>query len=52
MTRPVKELAGFKRISLKPGERKTVVFEVLASQMAFLDKKMLWKVEKGASVWR
>lgn len=48
MTRPVKELAGFKRISLKPGERKTVVFEVLASQMAFLDKKMLWKVEKGS----
>ena len=48
MTRPVKELAGFKRISLKPGERKTVVFEVLASQMAFLDKKMRWKVEKGS----
>lgn len=48
MTRPVKELAGFKRISLKPGERKTVVFEVLASQMAFLDKNMRWKVEKGS----
>ena len=48
MTRPVKELAGFKRISLKPGERKTVVFEVLASQMAFLDKDMRWKVEKGS----
>ncbi len=48
MTRPVKELAGFKRISLKPGERKAVVFEVLASQMAFLDKNMRWKVEKGS----
>lgn len=47
MTRPVKELAGFKRISLKPGEKKTVVFEVSASQMAFLDKDMRWKVEKG-----
>ena len=47
MTRPVKELAGFKRISLKPGEKKTVIFEVLASQMAFLDKDMRWKVEKG-----
>ena len=48
MTRPVKELAGFKRMSLKPGEKKTVVFEVSASQMAFLDKDMRWKIEKGA----
>ena len=47
MTRPVKELAGFKRISLKPGETKTVVFEVLASQTTFLDKDMRWKTEKG-----
>lgn len=47
MTRPVKELAGFKRVSLKPGEKKTVVFEVMASQMAFLDRDMRWKVEKG-----
>ncbi len=48
MTRPVKELAGFKRITLKPGERKKVVFEVQASQMAFLDRDMCWKIEKGA----
>lgn len=47
MTRPVKELAGFARISLKPGERKRVVFEVRADQMAFLDRAMRWKVEKG-----
>lgn len=47
MARPVKELAGFKRITLKPGEKKTVAFEVEASQMAFLDKDMRWKVEKG-----
>lgn len=47
MARPVKELAGFKRITLKPGEKKTVAFEVKASQMAFLDKDMRWKVEKG-----
>ncbi|MBD5486401.1 MAG: beta-glucosidase [Lachnospiraceae bacterium] len=48
MTRPVKELAGFKRITLKPGEKKTVIFDVSASQMAFLDKDMRWKIEKGA----
>ncbi|MCM1145123.1 MAG: glycoside hydrolase family 3 C-terminal domain-containing protein [Blautia sp.] len=48
MTRPVKELAGFKRISLKPGEKKKVIFEVAASQTAFLDKDMRWRIEKGA----
>lgn len=47
MTRPVKELAGFTRISLKPGEKKRVVFEVQASLTAFLDRDMRWKIEKG-----
>lgn len=47
MTRPVKELAGFKRISLNPGEKKKVIFEVDASQTAFLDKNMRWRIEKG-----
>ena len=47
MARPVKELAGFKRITLEPGEKQTVIFEVKASQMAFLDMNMQWKVEKG-----
>ncbi len=47
MTRPVKELAGFKRIALNPGERKRVTFEVHASQTAFLDRDMRWKIEKG-----
>jgi beta-glucosidase len=48
MTRPVKELAGFKRIFLYPGEKKKVVFEVAASQLAFLDQDMRWRIEKGA----
>ena len=47
MTRPVKELAGFARVTLEPGERKQVTFEVAASQMAFLDRDMRWKIEKG-----
>ena len=47
IVRPVKELAGFLRVSLKPGETKTVVFEVSPSQMAFLDRDMRWKIEKG-----
>lgn len=47
MTRPVKELAGFKRITLEPGERKKVCFRLECSQTAFLDSRMQWKVEKG-----
>lgn len=47
LSRPVRELAGFKRLTLEPGEKKTVFFEVSASQMAFLDKDMQWKIEKG-----
>lgn len=48
MVRPVKELAGFKRVTLQPGETKKVIFTVAASQMAFLDREMRWKVEKGS----
>ena len=47
MARPVRELAGFLRVGLEPGEKKTVVFTVEPSQMAFLDKDMRWKIEKG-----
>jgi beta-glucosidase len=47
MTRPVMELAGFKRIDLQPGEKKSVTFEIEPSQVAFLDQNMKWKVEAG-----
>ena len=46
-TRPMTELAGFKRLHLSVGERKTVTFRMKASQLAFLDREMRWKVEKG-----
>lgn len=46
-TRPVKELAGFRRIYLEAGEKKTLVFTMKASQTAFLDRDMNWKIEKG-----
>ena len=45
--RPVKELAGFARVSLNPGEEKKIEFSLHPSQMAFLDHDMRWKVEKG-----
>jgi beta-glucosidase len=46
-TRPVQELAGFRRIHLEPGETKTVRFIINPSQFAFLDRNMQWKTEKG-----
>lgn len=45
--RPVMELAGFARVYLEAGEKKTVKFEVSPSQMAFLDDNMQWKIEAG-----
>ena len=47
MVRPVMELAGFCRIHLKKGEKKTAVFKMELSQLAFLDQEMNWKVEAG-----
>ncbi|MCD7956613.1 MAG: glycoside hydrolase family 3 C-terminal domain-containing protein [Lachnospiraceae bacterium] len=47
MVRPAKELAGFYRVSLMPGETKTICFEMKPSQFAFLDTEMNWIVEKG-----
>ena len=47
MTRPQKELQGFARVSLMPGEEKKVCFTLHPSQTAFLDEDMRWKIEKG-----
>lgn len=47
MCRPVQELAGFARVALDPGEEKQVTFRMNLSQLAFLDRDMRWKVEKG-----
>jgi beta-glucosidase len=47
VTRPVKELKGFKRISLKPGEKKRVKFEITSESLAFHDINMKYSVEPG-----
>jgi beta-glucosidase len=47
--RPIKELRGFERISLKPGEKKTVSFSLPAEKLAFWDvSKKAFVVEPGA----
>lgn len=46
--RPVKELKGFQRVVLKPGETKTVNFQLNKRSMAFYDvKKKDWVAEPG-----
>jgi beta-glucosidase len=35
VTRPVKQLRGFKRVRLAPGERRSVTFRIAAEQLAF-----------------
>ncbi len=47
LPRPVKELKGFKRIQLAPGECRTVVFEILIDQLGFYDEAMQLIVEPG-----
>ena len=46
-TRPVKELKGYKRINLKVGETKNVVFEITPESLAFYDIDMNYVVEAG-----
>ncbi len=48
VTRPVKELKGFSRISLAPGEKKTVTFPITPDRLSFLNRKMERVVEPGA----
>ncbi|HEX9369883.1 MAG TPA: glycoside hydrolase family 3 N-terminal domain-containing protein [Roseiflexaceae bacterium] len=48
VTRPVKELKGFKRVGLAPGETKTVTFTLDARQLAFYGQDMAFAVEPGA----
>ena len=47
VTRPVKELKGFERVSLGPGEAKTVTFAVTPEALSFLDAGMRRVVEPG-----
>lgn len=47
ITRPVKELKGFRRIALEPGEAGSVRFEVPVEALGFYDRKMRFAVESG-----
>jgi beta-glucosidase len=47
VTRPVKELKGFEKIHLRPGETKTVTFTLTPADLALLDENLSPVVEPG-----
>jgi beta-glucosidase len=47
VTRPVKELKGFQRITLSPGETKTIALEITPEHLAFYNIDMKYVVEPG-----
>ena len=48
VARPVKELKGFRKIDLKPGQKQTVTFEIDSEMLKFFDAdKHEWVLEKG-----
>ncbi|PYT02181.1 MAG: beta-glucosidase, partial [Acidobacteria bacterium] len=47
VTRPVKELKGFERVHLEPGQTRSVQFNVTPDKLSFLDEDMNRVVEPG-----
>ena len=47
VARPVRELKGFRRIRLKPGEKQTVSFTVSEKELAFYNQSMQLAAEPG-----
>jgi beta-glucosidase len=47
VARPVKELAGFERLTLRPGERKTARFDLGSKHLGFYDHRVQFVVEPG-----
>lgn len=46
-TRPVKELKGFQRVSLQPGEKRQLTFSLTPAELAFYNEDMRFVVEPG-----
>ncbi len=48
ITPPVRRLAGFERVSLKPGETRTLTFRLGPEQLGFWNQQMKYVVEPGS----
>jgi beta-glucosidase len=47
VTRPIKELKGFRKVQLEPGESTTVTFNITPAELSFFDVNMKYVVEPG-----
>jgi beta-glucosidase len=47
VTRPVKELKGFRAVDLAPGEERDVTFELTTADLAFYTARGKWEAEPG-----
>ena len=47
MSRPVKELKGFNKVTLKPGETRTVSFPIDINALKFWNQKLQYVAEPG-----
>ncbi|HEX8720817.1 MAG TPA: beta-glucosidase BglX [Pyrinomonadaceae bacterium] len=45
--RPVRELKGFRRVTLQPGERRTLAFRLTPAELGFYNSEMRFVVEPG-----
>ncbi len=46
--RPLKELKGFRRVTLQPGERRSLTFRLTPAELGFYDESLRFAVEPGA----
>lgn len=52
ITRPIRQLRGFQRVALNPGERKRVAFTLTRDDLTFVGPDMDWIAEPGRfTVW-
>ena len=47
VARPLKELKDFQKLSLKPGESRTVAFTIDQNKLAFYNQQLAWAAEPG-----
>ena len=47
VTRPLRELKGFRRVTLEPGATETVRFDITAEELAFYRRDETWGTEPG-----
>jgi beta-glucosidase len=47
LTRPIKELKGFERVTLQPGEKRRIEFRLTPEHLGFYDRQMHFVVEPG-----